>query len=365
MTPRPRRRRLGTATVVLAVAVAAWLAWCNRDWGAPLRVEPLGSIEEPLVEEGLAHVVRFYAPWFVHEVDPERGRQDLPTRVDFDGDAVARDNWEELPRWELPPVVYYAVLETESHWFLTFHVYHPRDWATLRVGLHRTHENDGENVHVVVRKSTGRPEVVLTQAHLGTRIYRAADCGWTERGRAFDGVFHCVDAFTGEVSPSGLHPLLHVESGGHGITAHDRASGAVRAPEGALLLRPARVREAISEPSLDTREPVAYGLDSSVVRFWRGLSTGALTGPGRLFADPVPFKSEPIELEVPCFYDADRFSGPLGPRLGASPFAVDLDFDRERAGALFFDPAHRWLDAFEPDAPWETTYLEYPFWFDD
>ena len=44
------------------------------------------------------------------------GRQDVPTRVDFDGNLRGDDNWESLPRFALPPTVYYAAFHTAQFW---------------------------------------------------------------------------------------------------------------------------------------------------------------------------------------------------------------------------------------------------------
>jgi ABC-type oligopeptide transport system substrate-binding subunit len=43
--------------------------------------------------------------------------QDFITAVDFDGDWVGNNNWENQPTGDLSAYVYYSVVETETHWF--------------------------------------------------------------------------------------------------------------------------------------------------------------------------------------------------------------------------------------------------------
>ncbi|HKB15470.1 MAG TPA: hypothetical protein VKF62_05360, partial [Planctomycetota bacterium] len=116
-------------------------------------------------------VARRYAPIVLQQTHPRRGREDLPSNIDFDGDLVGRNNWENLERFRLVPTVHYALLETETHLFLTYHLFHARDWSPFPLGLQDTHENDGENLQVVVEKATGLPVLLYTQAHYRGRAY--------------------------------------------------------------------------------------------------------------------------------------------------------------------------------------------------
>ena len=118
----------------------------------------------PTVDRHL-EVARRYAPIVLQETHPRRGREDLPSNFDFDGDLVGRNNWEAFDRFCLVPTVYYALLETETHLFLTYHLFHARDWAPIPLGLQDTHENDGENLQVVVEKASGLPVLLYAQAH--------------------------------------------------------------------------------------------------------------------------------------------------------------------------------------------------------
>ena len=74
------------------------------------------------------------------------------TRVDFDGDWVAENNWENLDRVLAPPAaVYYSVIETKSRWYITYALFFPRDYADVCFWIH-CHENDFEGMRVTVEK---------------------------------------------------------------------------------------------------------------------------------------------------------------------------------------------------------------------
>jgi hypothetical protein len=85
----------------------------------------------PPAADPMAAVAARYAPFVYHATHPRLGRQDVPTNIDFDGDLVGRNNWEHFDRYRLLPTVYYAVVATETHLFLSYHLFHPRDWSTL------------------------------------------------------------------------------------------------------------------------------------------------------------------------------------------------------------------------------------------
>src|SRR5688572_16544240 len=60
------------------------------------------------LREPLTSVVEQYAPFVYAATDKRGGRQDIISNVDFDGDLVGNNNWENFDRFELTPTVYYA-----------------------------------------------------------------------------------------------------------------------------------------------------------------------------------------------------------------------------------------------------------------
>ncbi|HVS08990.1 MAG TPA: hypothetical protein VMS76_03880 [Planctomycetota bacterium] len=354
------KRRFHLAAYACA-ALAVWLAWLNSR-PSPLLEPPLQRASpEPAGDEHLG-LASSYAPWIWHEVHPEKGRQDIPAAVDFDGNLDGRDNWETFPRFELVPTVYYAVVESGTHWFLTYHVFHPRDWEVFDLGLQLTHEGDGENLQVVVDKTSGEVVLLFAQAHYRGRAYA------NPSSRAFDGEQRLrapllLIGDDGRVDPSGPHAAVFVESRGHGIygaldPSADLRIGADGQPHfrrRGIVLRPAAPSEEVGEPLLDAAAPVAYRLESTLAKLW------PLRESEELFDGWWPYERGGVALELPRFHRGDRFSGPLGSSRGISPFAVDFRWCKGSLGALLLDPAGRWAEVLGVPEPWSLEYAENPF----
>jgi hypothetical protein len=70
-----------------------------------------------------------YAPVFRQALG-DTARFDYITRFDFDGDWVGDNNWDNAgdANTPLPAVVYYNVTETDTHFFVHYSAFHPRDY---------------------------------------------------------------------------------------------------------------------------------------------------------------------------------------------------------------------------------------------
>jgi len=311
-----------------------------------------------------------YAPFIYHATDPTKGRQDLISNIDFDGDLVGNNNWENFDRYEMKPTVYYAVLETKTHYFISYHLFHPRDWNHFTFYLHDTHENDGENLQVVARKHDRSVVLLWTQAHYRSNVYVNTGAGIRSGKVKITGPFQLVDS-SGSSSSVGPHAAVFVEAQGHGIYGTlDLSSevllerdGTFRFEEGSgLLFRPARPDENVSEPKNTMSGVVPYQLASTTQMLWPFLRDGDLTGDGKLLDGSVTYRDDLVTInEVPRYYDANRFSGPFGPDRGISPFALDFSFGIGTIGALFFNPASRYPEMLSISDKWSREYLQYPF----
>ncbi len=195
-------------------------------------------------EDWYCRLARHWAPNIFQNVDtgaanPE-GRYDFITRADFDDDTRGDNNWENADDrrkmdFPLRPFVYYSVIETRTHYYLTYSLFHPRDWqwylAAEAAGgdapLPATHENDLESATVVILKDGGygRLRLVGTVCHLQNYCF-VADAGIRPRPSAWD-------LSSGELQVSFFEdrPCLFVEAGGHGIGGLGRAMR--EDPEGA------------------------------------------------------------------------------------------------------------------------------------
>ena len=111
-------------------------------------------------------LVEYWAPTIYQDVTTEYDvRADFITRFDFDGDWSGVNNWENTFLYPLTSAVYYSVQETETHYFINYCFFHPRDDAP--VSLDR-HENDFEGALFVIEKDGsefGSFLLMETQAH--------------------------------------------------------------------------------------------------------------------------------------------------------------------------------------------------------
>jgi hypothetical protein len=324
----------------------------------------------PPATEPLTPIVKRYAPFIYAATDKSGGRQDIISNIDFDGDLVGNNNWANFDRFELKPTVYYAILETQTHYFVSYHLFHPRDWNHFTFWLNDTHENDGENFQVVVRKSDGRVVLLWTQAHYRSCVYTNPGSGIESGATQVNGEFQNVDS-NGVPDEKGTHACVFVESQGHGIYGTLGSDSEVRVNSdggysfdggAGMLFRPARANQEVSEPENTSSGEAAYQLDSTTMKLWPTLRDGRLTGDGKLLDGSYRYQDELVDInEVPRFYDGNRFSGPFGSDRGISPFAVDFSFERGTLGALFFNPTKRYAERLTIAGPWSFEYLSYPF----
>ena len=310
----------------------------------PLRIEPLLPDAAQMPVDDALWLARAFAPWLWQETHRDLGRQDIPAAMDFDGDRDAQDNWEDFARHEIVPTVYYTVVETRTHYFVSYHLYQPRDWARPQLGIQDTHEGDGENVQVVVSKETLEIVVLTTQAHYDMWSY--APFPGPTRG--------AEETLRGSLEAIEGHPVVFVESSGHGIYgSHDprAANRLYRARDDILSYRPAADGQEAREPPTRTNETILYRLVS--LPAFLANSTDHPT----LFAKPVEYEGR----ATPRYHVGDRYSGPLGNSRGISPFALGYGWREGEVGSLFWEPAERYQRALRIEGNWSTEYVSHPF----
>jgi hypothetical protein len=95
-------------------------------------------------------LAKFYAPIIHQELGTDPVADEF-TRVDFDGDWNPFNNWQNLESSQRPREVYWALIESEKHYFLTYAFFFPRDYSWVCFWV-LCHENDFEGLRVVIRK---------------------------------------------------------------------------------------------------------------------------------------------------------------------------------------------------------------------
>ncbi|GIJ43165.1 hypothetical protein Val02_00510 [Virgisporangium aliadipatigenens] len=176
-------------------------------------------------EASHAQLALRWAPIHYQDVDQTGGhalggRSDYVTRVDFDGNWTGRDNWEGAARVAAAayaPSVYYSVVETSTHWYVTYLFFHPRDW-TDHPFFETEHENDAEGVLLAVERdgsTYGALRAAVTVAHSDFYSYTPAGSTWTSGRESVDGTLQL------QTNPrDGLsHPVTAQEAKGHGLKA--------------------------------------------------------------------------------------------------------------------------------------------------
>ena len=122
-----------------------------------------------------------YAPTIHQELGSEPAADEF-TRVDFDGDWEAENNWDNLTRFPRPPLSYFSVIETERHYFITYALFFPRDYATFCFWMH-CHENDFEGMRVTIEKPQRLKRLeALAHNRLSTQENPRQLSFWIERG---------------------------------------------------------------------------------------------------------------------------------------------------------------------------------------
>lgn len=181
-------------------------------WSAPKALFPPAAPSQDLY----LPLVQNYAPFIAQETWFEP-RADYLHRFDYDQDWEGTNNWDNLNAGSPQAYVYYAVVETRTHWFLHYNFFHPRDYTDNCIAG-TCHENDNEGIILTVRKDGspfGQLEVMGTLAHNDVFIY-------TNRLE----LRPSLHAVSGKIAFfDGSHPIVFLEGGGHGaLGATDRAS---------------------------------------------------------------------------------------------------------------------------------------------
>jgi len=171
-----------------------------------------------------------WAPIIYQDTDPDienpDGRYDYITSFTFDDDFIGNNNWENSETMQLPAYVYYDVRETETHYYITYAFFHPRDRRKLSTQPLLSapskenqqygwdwHENDMEGAILCVKKDSGYGVLrcILTEAH--TNIY-------TFSNKDDESIVHIenhVDNGDSVMHVVNGKPLVFIEEGGHGV----------------------------------------------------------------------------------------------------------------------------------------------------
>ena len=288
----------------LAVLVVCFLlVGCGASTSMPpTEPQPSASHEE---------LARHYAP-VIHQ--GVASNQDFITAADFDGDWIGNNNWENQSTGDLSAHVYYSVAETETHWFLFYSLFHPRDYTRDPCeSSDGCHENDMESLQVVVAKdgtSFGRLLVVETLAHSHIYLYVADQ---SVKGNALP-----VKA---SARIEGDRPVVYVETYGHGIYGQRK----ILVPHAVIY----RVGEQAETPEGLQDSDVSYQLVPIYETLWAHRDE---IGPGQAFDQPFNYRGHIL----PATFDGQNY----GEDKANTPWGYNQETgDALSRGDFFLDPA--------------------------
>jgi hypothetical protein len=162
-----------------------------------------------------------YAP--IHQQDVHTqgrhalgGAADFISAYDFDGDSDPSNNWEHAgdPRYPLTAHGYYAVVETATHWYITYQFFHARDWSSIF--FETEHENDSEGVMLAVTRDGSRfgaLRAAVTVVHSNFYSYVPEGSRWSSGQETVDGRLSLRE-YAGA-----LHPVTAQEAETHALKA--------------------------------------------------------------------------------------------------------------------------------------------------
>lgn len=159
-----------------------------------------------------AELAYHHAPIHFQDTDSDDPKADYITAVNYDNTWSTTDNWDHIFDFPLAAKGYYSVVETCTHWYITYAFYHPRDWGE---SIDDVHENDLEGIILMVRKdgsTFGKIEGGITIAHSGLFSF-VPDGSPLKEGRTINGKLSFMQ-FDGSD-----HPVTSQEAKGHGMKA--------------------------------------------------------------------------------------------------------------------------------------------------
>jgi hypothetical protein len=202
-----------SALSTLAMALAWWvvLGFCANTANAESATE-LGF----RAQLALRHAPIHHQDVHTRGAHSLSGAADYITRVDFDGDDDAANNWDNAgdQRFPLAAHAYFSVVETTSHWFITYLFFHPRDWSSTF--FETEHENDAEGVLLTVARDGSRfgsLRAAVTVVHSNFYSFLPAGSTWGAGGESVDGELSLA-SFAGE-----LHPVTAQQAETHALKA--------------------------------------------------------------------------------------------------------------------------------------------------
>jgi len=309
-----------------------------RCWLCLLLVLPTAALAQVGQRDSLDALARRFAPVLRQDTASE---QDYITNFDFDGDWRGSNNWENQPEFPLRAYVYWSGIETETHAFLLYAWFHPRDYGRWQsygslFGSTGAHENDLEGALLVVEKDEGEDRLVVAETVFHTHLLKyTIDPRYPVRSAL--GARRVVRA-------EGERLVLQIEARGHGVEAWDGADF----PGGDGVIY--RLGDTAGVPSGQNDRDVRYELVDIESTLWAKRFD---VGDGSTYGATGRFGDETLGyLFAGDNYDEGKAKAPWGWSDEKTPLPM---------GTIFFDPARLVRTHFETPVPMSSSYAPNPF----
>ena len=158
-----KRKKVFLASFIFTLLIISGIFLWNKLSGPYLYAMP-----------SLFQIVENWAPVIKQGTE---GNFDFITKFDYDGDWYGSNNWNSFDRnsGNLQAYVYYAIIESNNYYFITYMFFHPKDVGSPFCGFCSSHENDSEGCRMVIYKDGspyGKLELLETVAHYDKYTYR-------------------------------------------------------------------------------------------------------------------------------------------------------------------------------------------------
>ena len=137
---------------------------------------------------------------------------DYFTTVDYDGDWMAGNNWDNIDLFIQEAYVYSSFVKTDTHWYITYYYYFPVRWSTFGI-LGTQYENALRSVLLVVRQDGGKGILEVMETSSENTFYRYLPEDSELKGLK-DGTIK-MDMASGHA-----RPIIYIEDQTHKITGN-------------------------------------------------------------------------------------------------------------------------------------------------
>jgi len=318
----------------------------------------LTSLRSLLAAEKPEHraMAEYYAPVVYQE--SKSAVLDYITRFDYDGDWNGANNWRNAYRYELRAYVYYAVVESTQHVFITYAFYHPRDFTARPfegMAPKTEHENDMEGCMLVVEKDQtrwGRPILMETLAHDHFYKYDNPHYRRVKKGRNTSPLDGSIVFLKQVDATHHQQPAVYIEPEGHGVKAASRQVRYEDFKHPGIIYRFAG--RGAEVPRNNSDPDVSYDLISIEDSLWARRTE---IGPSSLYCCGDSYASPGGQ----SILIGSAFNGPIGGCAAKPPWGWDQADDGPIGkGDLFRDPLSAVAAQMQVEG-WGGTYLHNPY----